>query len=82
MTADKIAAFCKLNRIYFSRRFKAVMGCAPQEFLIRQRLTNAAELLRSTNLPIKTVANRCGYRDQPAFIRASPLWSGPVPSAW
>lgn len=82
LTVDEIAAFCKLNRIYFSRRFKAVMGCAPQEFIIRQRLTSAAELLRSTNLPIKAVANQCGYRDQLHFSQAFRKHYGLPPREW
>lgn len=41
LTVDEVAGFCKLNRNYFSRKFKEVVGCTPQEFLIRQRLTTA-----------------------------------------
>jgi len=78
----EIGAFCKLNRIYFSRRFKAVMGCAPQEFLIRQRLASAAELLRSTNFPIKTIADQCGYRDQLHFSQAFRKRYGLPPREW
>ncbi len=56
LTVDEVAGFCNLNRNYFSRKFKEVMGCTPQEFLIKQRLTNAAELMRRTDLPIKAIA--------------------------
>lgn len=51
LTVDEVAGFCKLNRNYFSRRFKEANGCSPQEFIIRTRLTSAGG---STNLPIKT----------------------------
>ena len=61
---DEVAGFCKLNRNYFSRKFKEVVGCSPQEFLIRQRLSNAAELMRLTDLPIKAIAAPCGYPTQ------------------
>jgi len=60
LTVDEVAGFCKLNRNYFSRKFKEVVGCTPHEFLIRQRLTNAAELMQLTNLPIKTIAAQLG----------------------
>ena len=29
LTIDEVAGFCKLNRNYFSRKFKKVMGCSP-----------------------------------------------------
>jgi transcriptional regulator GlxA family with amidase domain len=58
------------------------MGCAPQEFLIRQRLASAAELLRSTNFPIKTIADQCGYRDQLHFSQAFRKRYGLPPREW
>ena len=58
------------------------MGCTPQEFLIRQRLTNAAELMRLTNLPIKTIAAQCGYPNQLHFSQAFKKYYGQPPREW
>ena len=82
LTVDEVAGFCKLNRNYFSRRFKEVVGCSPQEFIIRTRLTSAAELLRSTGLPVKTVADRCGYPNQLHFSQAFHKYYGLPPREW
>ena len=82
LTVDEVAGFCRLNRNYFSRRFKEVVGCSPQEFIIRTRLTSAAELLRSTGLPIKTVADRCGYPNQLHFSQAFHKYYGLSPREW
>ena len=82
LTVDEVAGFCKLNRNYFSRRFKEVVGYSPQEFIIRTRLTSAAELLRSTGLPIKTVADRCGYPNQLHFSQAFHKCYGLPPREW
>lgn len=82
LTVDEVAGFCKLNRNYFSRKFKQVMGCTPQEFLIQQRLTNAAELMRLTDLPIKAVAARCGYQNQFHFSQAFKKSYGLPPQEW
>lgn len=82
LTVEDVASFCKLNRIYFSRRFKEVMGCTPQEFLIQQRLTHAADLLRSTNLPVKAIANQCGYPNPLHFSQAFRNQYGLPPRDW
>lgn len=82
LTVDEVANFCKLNRNYFSRRFKELIGSTPQEFLIQQRLTSAAELLRLTNLPIKNVADQCGYPNQLHFSQAFKKYYGVSPKEW
>ena len=82
LTIDEVADFCKLNRNYFSRKFKKMMGCTPQEFLIHQRMINAAELLRSSDLPIKTIAAQCGYPNQFHFSQAFKKCYGLPPQEW
>ncbi len=82
LTIAEVAGFCKLNRNYFSRKFKKAMGCTPQEFLIHQRLTNATELMRLTDLPIKTIATRCGYPNQLYFSQAFKKCYDLSPQEW
>ena len=82
LTVDEVAGFCKLNRNYFSRKFKEVVGCTPQEFLLRQRRTHAAELMQLTNLPIKTIAAQCGYPNQFHFSPAFKKYYGLPPREW
>ncbi|MBD5506629.1 MAG: AraC family transcriptional regulator [Lachnospiraceae bacterium] len=82
LTIDEVADFCKLNRNYFSRKFKKKMGCTPQEFLILQRMTNAAELMLLTDLPIKAIAAQCGYPNQLHFSQAFKKRYGLPPQEW
>ncbi len=82
LTVDEVADFCKLNRNYFSRRFKELTGSTPQEFLIKQRLTSAAELLRITDQPIKNIADQCGYPNQLHFSQAFKKYYGLSPREW
>ncbi len=82
LSVEEVADFCKLNRNYFSRRFKELVGSTPQGFLIQQRLTNAARLLRLTDLPIKNVADQCGYPNQLHFSQAFKKHYGLPPREW
>lgn len=58
------------------------MGCSPQEFLIHQRLTNATELMRFTDLPIKIIADQYGYPNQLYFSQAFKKCYGLSPQEW
>jgi transcriptional regulator GlxA family with amidase domain len=51
------------------RRFKDATGRSPLEYLQRQRIKTAKELLESTNLTIGEIAFRVGYQDQGHFTR-------------
>ena len=73
---------CKLNRSYFSKLFKEVIGCTPQEFLIALRLNEAAELMKSSNTSIGEIAVRCGYPNQLHFSRAFKKRYGVPPREW
>ena len=46
------------------------MGCTPQEFIIRLRLTKAAEMMKTTNASIGDISLHCGYPNQLHFSQA------------
>ncbi len=82
LTVEKLADVCGLNRNYFSRLFKECMGCPPQEFLIRMRLSKAAELMRTGDAPIGEISTLCGYPNQLHFSRAFKKRYGISPREW
>lgn len=82
LTVEEIADVCKLNRSYFSKLFKDVAGCPPQEFLIRLRLSKAAELMKTTRSPIGDISVMCGYPNQLHFSRAFKKRYGLSPREW
>ncbi len=82
LSVEELADVCKLNRSYFSKLFKDSMGCPPQEFLIRLRLSKAADLMKGTRLSIGDIAARCGYPNQLHFSRAFKKRYGVSPREW
>ena len=82
LTIEEIADVCKLNRSYFSKLFREKMGCPPQEFLIRLRLSKAVELMKHTNASIGDISASCGYPNQFHFSRAFKKRYGIPPREW
>lgn len=82
LTVEEIAQVCGLNRSYFSKIFKQNMGCPPQEFLIRLRLSKAADLMKGTSGSIGDIAAQCGYPNQLHFSRAFRKRYGLSPREW
>ena len=62
--------------------FRDVMGCPPQEFLIRLRLSRAVELMRTTKSSIGDISAACGYPNQLHFSRAFKKRYGVSPREW
>ncbi|WP_020415942.1 AraC family transcriptional regulator [Amycolatopsis sp. ATCC 39116] len=69
-TVEELGARAGLSRAAFSRRFTALVGQPPMTYLTYWRLTTAARLLRETDLPLPSVAQRCGYSSPFAFATA------------
>ena len=82
LSVEEIADACRLNRSYFSKLFKDCMGCPPQEFVIRMRLSKATELMKTSGLSIGEIAIRCGYPNQMHFSRAFKKRYGISPREW
>ena len=82
LTVEELADVCKLNRSYFSKLFKETMGCPPQEFLIRMRLSKATELMKTSRSSIGDIAQLCGYPNQLHFSRALKKRYGISPREW
>ena len=82
ISIEDLANVCKLNRSYFSKLFKDSMGCPPQEFLIRLRLSKAADLMKGTDRPIGDISAMCGYPNQLHFSRAFKQRYGVSPREW
>jgi AraC-like DNA-binding protein len=68
-TPADLAAQLDLTPDYFSRVFRHTFGCAPRDWLVRERIAAAGRVLRDTNVPVSHVARNYGYADAAQFSR-------------
>jgi transcriptional regulator GlxA family with amidase domain len=64
---EQISASVFLSPDHFSKVFAAVLGQSPNDYLRQMRIEEAKSLLRSTDMPITTVATTVGF-NQPAYF--------------
>jgi AraC family transcriptional regulator len=64
LSAPELAALVDLSAFHFSRRFKASTGMAPYQYVMRQRISLARELLSRTRMPIAEISFRTGFSSQ------------------
>ncbi len=69
-TVAELAAIAGMSRSVFAREFSRAFAMSPMEFVAKTRLHHAAEMLRSTNLPIKVIAGSIGFASRSHFSRA------------
>ncbi|WP_174291587.1 AraC family transcriptional regulator [Sphingomonas bacterium] len=69
-TVDSLASLAGMSRASFSDHFSRAFGQGPIDFVQKARLRIAARLLRTTDLPIKVIAQSAGYAGPRPFSRA------------
>lgn len=62
-TVQALARHCATSERTLLRRFQAVLGASPVQYVQQQRVERAKALLESTALPLEEIAPRCGYQD-------------------
>jgi len=62
--------------------FQQHFGCGPREFIRRERVTRACDLLERSRLPVKSVAIECGFPDLQHFNKVIRTATGQSPTAW
>lgn len=81
-SVESLARTAGMSRSTFSRHFAATYGTGPMDFVLGQRLGEAATLLRSTSLPVKAVAATVGFVSRSYFSRAFRAKFGVDPTAY
>ena len=79
---DDLARAAGLSAAQFHVVFRQNMGVSPGKYLQTLRLRRAQQLLISTALPVKKVANTCGYADPFVFCKFFKRLSGYSPTEY
>jgi transcriptional regulator GlxA family with amidase domain len=66
----------------FARRFRAVMGVTPLQWLLQQRVALAQRLLETTELPVELVAQQAGFGSTPSLRQHFGRTVGTSPQAY
>ena len=69
LSLDELAACVHLSPYHFARLFKQSVGVPPHEYILRERVEKAKDLLRSGRLTVGDVAQAVGFSDHSKLDR-------------
>jgi len=82
LTRKQIAEKFSVSESHLARQFKQATGYSLTDYIVRRRMQCAAQLLRSTSLPVAHIAERCGYLQDAFFSRSFRKLYGLSPRAY
>jgi len=81
-TLGELASEAAMSRTVFATRFRQAVGLPPMDYVIRWRMSLAAERLASTGLTVSAVAHSVGYDSEKSFGAAFRRIRGIPPGAY
>jgi AraC family transcriptional regulator len=69
LSLNEMAQSVELSTAHFARMFRKSTGETPHQFVLRQKVERAREMLRSAETRILDVAVACGFKTQQHFAR-------------
>ena len=66
-TLDNLSAKVGMSRTSLANRFKTLVGTTMFDYLTKIRLQKACNLLKTTNLPVYSIAGKSGYQSEISF---------------
>ncbi|WP_076858696.1 helix-turn-helix domain-containing protein [Bradyrhizobium mercantei] len=81
-TLQEIAAELDLSVSHFSRAFRTSVGLPPHQWLLRQRISAAKQLMSVRELPLAEIAISTGFANQSHFTRVFSAAVGVSPAVW
>ncbi|UPK35538.1 AraC family transcriptional regulator [Bradyrhizobium sp. 186] len=82
LSLQQVAAEFDLSVSHFSRAFRISTGLPPHQWLLRQRVKAAKQLMSVRDLPLSEIAISAGFANQSHFTRVFSEVVGISPGAW
>jgi len=82
LDVGSLAARFNCSRSHFTRRFTALTGLSPKQYVLQARLALAQELLQHTDLRVGAVAQQTGFGSIHRFCNQFRTTLGATPTAW
>src|SRR5215831_11041911 len=82
LTLIEMAESVELSPAHFSRMFRKSTGETPHQFVLRNRIERAKEMLRAPEARVLDVAVACGFKTQQHFARVFRRISGASPTEY
>jgi AraC-like DNA-binding protein len=82
LSLQRIAAEFDLSVSHFSRAFRISTGLPPHQWLLRQRVKAAQQLMTVRDLPLAEIAISAGFANQSHFTRVFSAAVGVSPGVW
>jgi AraC family transcriptional regulator len=78
----EMAQSVELSPAHFSRMFRKSTGETPHQFVLRNRIERAQEMLRAPEARVLDVAVACGFKTQQHFARVFRRICGASPTEY
>ena len=82
LSLKTFAKYLNVNASYLSTLFSKEVGMPLSEYVNNSRIFHAKKLLLGTDLPIKSIAEQCGFADTHYFSRVFHKLEGTTPNAY
>ncbi|MEW4370084.1 helix-turn-helix transcriptional regulator [Paenibacillus kandeliae] len=80
MTIEELSSILYMHPNSFIRMFKQYVGMPPIQYITRQKIENAKQMLTMTTMPIAEIAHQLGFNDTFYFSKQFKKYTGLAPS--
>ena len=79
---DYLLKISAMSRSNFMKRFRAVTGSAPKQFVLRKRIAYAARRIATSEIQLSEIALECGFCDSSHFSKVFQQLTSESPSTY
>lgn len=82
ITVSELAALAQMSASHFTRVFKTTFGATPYQYVMRERVTAAKQMLAEAQLNSSQIAMCLGFSSQSHFVKVFRQFTGATPKQY